>query len=79
MILNNLLSQKLALESQWNSMYTNTGIYSVAMTAIQQSIYALKSLLQIPDHHTAKSSRTPTHHPTVKEEHSQFQLHYPTH
>ena len=56
MILNNLLSQKMALESQWNSMYTNTGIYSVEMKAIEKRIDALKSQLVLADIQKAKSS-----------------------
>ncbi len=56
MILNNLLSQKMALESQWNSMYTNTGIYSVEMKAIEKRIDVIKSQLVIADIQKAKSS-----------------------
>ena len=56
MILNNLLSQKMALESQWNSMYTNTGIYTVEMKAIEKRIDAIKSQLVLADIQKAKSS-----------------------
>tara|TARA_A100001391_G_scaffold201397_2_gene188314 strand:+ start:89 stop:262 length:174 start_codon:yes stop_codon:yes gene_type:complete len=56
MILNNLLSQKMALESQWNSMYTNTGIYTIEMKAIEKRIDEIKSQLVIADIQKAKSS-----------------------
>jgi hypothetical protein len=56
MILNNLLSQKMALESQWNSMYTITGIYTVEMKAIEKRIDEIKSQLVIADIQKAKSS-----------------------
>ena len=56
MILNNLLSQKMALESQWNSMYTITGIYTVEMKAIEKRIDEIKSQPVIADIQKAKSS-----------------------
>ena len=56
MMIHNLLSQKMALESQWNSMYTNTGIYTVEMKAIEKRIDESKSQLVIADIQKAKSS-----------------------
>ena len=55
-MIHNLLSQKMALESQWNSMYTNTGIYTIEMKAIEKRIDELKSQLEIADIQKAKSS-----------------------
>ena len=56
-MIHNLLSQKMALESQWNSMYTITGIYTVEMKAIEKRIDEIKSQLVIADIQKAKSSR----------------------
>ena len=55
-MIHNLLSQKMALESLWNSMYTNTGIYTIEMKAIEKRIDELKSQLVIADIQKAKSS-----------------------
>jgi|TARA_B100000073_G_C23613993_1_gene525705 hypothetical protein len=46
----------MALESQWNSMYTITGIYTVEMKAIEKRIDEIKSQLVIADIQKAKSS-----------------------
>ena len=54
MMIHNLLSQKMALESQWNSMYTNTGIYTIEMKAIEKRIDELKSQLRLLNTKLAK-------------------------
>jgi hypothetical protein len=57
MLLNELISRKMALESQWNSMYTTQGVYTVEMKALENQIDQIKSRLVLEDIHKAKNSR----------------------
>ena len=57
MLLNDLISRKMALESQWNSMYTTQGVYTVEMKALEDQINQIKSRLVLEDIQKAKTFR----------------------
>ena len=50
-----LLHAKMALESKWNAMYTESGVYSIEMKDIEKKIEAIKQALVLADIREAKA------------------------
>ena len=45
----------MALEDQWNTMYTTTGVYSIEMKNIEKKIDAIKERMILKDIAIAKN------------------------
>ncbi len=50
-----LIAEKMALEAQWNFMYTSTGIYSIEMKDIEKKIDTIKGRMILKDIASAKN------------------------
>jgi|TARA_R100000773_G_C4210572_1_gene110242 hypothetical protein len=50
-----LLHAKMSLESKWNAMYTESGVYSIEMKDIEKKIEAIKQALVLADIREAKA------------------------
>jgi hypothetical protein len=50
-----LLDAKMSLESKWNAMYSENGVYSVEMKDIEKRIEAIKQALVLADIREAKA------------------------
>ena len=44
-----LLHAKMSLESKWNAMYTESGVYSIEMKDSEKKIEAIKQALVLAD------------------------------
>tara|TARA_Y100001937_G_scaffold123234_1_gene185781 strand:+ start:443 stop:673 length:231 start_codon:yes stop_codon:yes gene_type:complete len=55
MNMDTLIAEKMALEAQWNFMYTSTGIYSIEMKDIEKKIDTIKGRMILKDIASAKN------------------------
>ena len=55
MAIEELLHAKMSLESKWNAMYTESGVYSIEMKDIEKRIDAIKQDLVLADIKEAKA------------------------
>ena len=55
-----LIAEKMALEAQWNTMYTTTGVYSIEMKDIEKKIDTIKERMILKDIAIAKILRSLT-------------------
>ena len=55
MAITELLHAKMSLESKWNAMYTESGVYSIEMKDIEKRIDAIKQDLVLADRKEAKA------------------------
>tara|TARA_B100000963_G_C22147668_1_gene460374 strand:- start:13 stop:243 length:231 start_codon:yes stop_codon:yes gene_type:complete len=55
MNMDTLIAEKMALEAQWNFMYTSTGVYSIEMKDIEKKIDTIKGRMILKDIASAKN------------------------